>query len=67
MRQADLEAAQHLLSSFSCPFVGVKFLYDYGLCERNAARVAEGWRRNQGEGDSMIGVGGGGASMGGGG
>jgi len=30
MRQVDWAAAQHLLSSFSCPF-GVKLLYDHGF------------------------------------
>ncbi len=31
MWQVDLAAAQHLLSPFSSPFFGVKFLDDYGL------------------------------------
>jgi hypothetical protein len=31
MRQVDLTAAQHLLSPFSNPFFGLKFLHGYGL------------------------------------
>ncbi len=31
MRQAELAAAQHLLSLFSSPFFKVKLLFDYGL------------------------------------
>jgi hypothetical protein len=30
----ELATAQHLLSSFSNPFLGVKFLYDYGLSRK---------------------------------
>jgi hypothetical protein len=31
MRQVPLAPAEHLLSHFSCPFFGVKLLYDYGF------------------------------------
>jgi hypothetical protein len=39
MWEVYLEAAQHLLSHFSSPFVGVKFLYDYGLRPANEGPV----------------------------
>jgi len=31
MRQVDKAAAEHLLSPFSSPFLGMKLLYDYGF------------------------------------
>ncbi len=34
MRQVNLAAAQNLLSPFSSPVFGVKFLSDFGFCLR---------------------------------
>jgi hypothetical protein len=33
MWQAELEAAEHLLSSFSSPCLSIKIIYDYELVE----------------------------------
>ncbi len=43
MRQVDWSAAQHLLSSFSSPFFGVKLLDDYGFWGRRGRPVPTRW------------------------
>jgi hypothetical protein len=36
IQKVELAAAQHLLSVYSSPCLGVKFVYNYGLGERTA-------------------------------